>query len=528
MLPPTSISCWSWPSTRRDVSYETHYDLDGYTALVQRGVGSGPLPLIKIHGSVASVESLIDTRKQRRQGRGAALNKVLEGLLVDHAFLYVGFSGSDLAFDKHYLGIRDAADRSPGFCFLHQPGTPLHPEIADLLAHYGAEKANSIEVDGATALEQIARAAGASLPPPLERTADPPTGPLVQARIKTWAGGLDQWLAARMAASLQEAASLHPNALRLLKKARCAPSNKSPHYPNFLVHWVKGRVRRARYDDPDVADAIRFLTGHQHPLAPFFALVTTAFTQAHLRLGKTVAATCREFAVNYQQQLNGMSATDAVDAVLLVCDAASLFEELPELEAALGFACEIAAQDGDDVRQALCRAELAVRLARLGRGDEVEALYDAALGIATEFHEHRIATTAACARALASEHSAPGEAMGTAQIAYQAAVSDELRLGMSRALLTGLRVACRQGGSGNVAEVEARLGPSETGPAHELWAHDLERQLYLAEFHKRMGEPSWRSELTNIQRQARHAGMAWIERDASRLLPPTDPASDDA
>jgi hypothetical protein len=78
------------------------------------------IPIIKIHGSVHDVASLVDTLKQRRRGRGPALNEALSLLLSRHYWLYAGFSAADLEYDPDYLGLRAAAEVSPGFSFLHQ------------------------------------------------------------------------------------------------------------------------------------------------------------------------------------------------------------------------------------------------------------------------------------------------------------------------------------------------------------------------------------------------------------------------
>lgn len=498
------------------VPFSVACDRDGFTRLDEEWERGDPavLPVIKIHGSTDVLESLVDTRKQRRRGRAQALTKILVRLLRRYHFLFVGFSGADFEHDRRYLGIWDAANISPGFCFLYQPNKPPKRVVYELKDHYGP-KAELVESDAAQALEYLTSTRGVAPAPVPVGDAHVPTHDLVQGRIRAWADRLDRWQTVRMAAALQEAASMRVNALRILKEAVQQGPGDTPEYPLTLADWVKARLRRARYDDPEMRMAIRELVDLSHPLGPYYQLLSDAFVMGTIDGADTKLMQCRQFAREYEAWLAGYPPTVAADAVLLMCQVASLYSEIPELASALRFACVLAKQDGDDVRLATAQAELAVRLALGGDLDEGESLFHTAMEVANELRERRVASTAMYAYALIQEHRGQyDEALGSGHLAYEQAVQDELRLCMSRALLVQLRVACRYGGQGNVDVVQHQLS---LPPKHEFWAHDLERQLYEAEFAKRCHDSGAPERLSEVADSARRAGMEWIVQEAERL-----------
>ena len=99
----------------RGVPHRVCIEPDGYRALADAlaSAQTGPLPVVKIHGSVEDAASLVDTLRQRLRGRGPALAAALRPLLARHHWVYCGFSGADLDFDPEYLGLRAAAAASP-------------------------------------------------------------------------------------------------------------------------------------------------------------------------------------------------------------------------------------------------------------------------------------------------------------------------------------------------------------------------------------------------------------------------------
>jgi hypothetical protein len=128
-----------------------------FNAFEQRSLDE--IPVIKIHGSCSSPESMVDTRKQRLKGRAKSLEQALASLLRKHPFLFAGFSGADFDDNRNYLGFRDAASFARGFTFLYQPGATIRDSISELISVYGPEKAGPIEVDATAFLEERLRAA---------------------------------------------------------------------------------------------------------------------------------------------------------------------------------------------------------------------------------------------------------------------------------------------------------------------------------------------------------------------------------
>ena|GEM_PF-4749856 len=502
---------------RAGVPFTVACDREGFTRLKEEWQETDPTatPIIKVHGSTDVVESLMDTRKQRRRGRAETLNQLLEGLLNRYPFLFAGFSGADFEHDKRYLGIWDAAEQSPGFCFLHQPDHPPKQSVLDLQNHYGS-KAKLVDFDATRALEFFALARG--VPPELVPDADGsiPTQDLVQHRLRDWADRLDQWQAVRITAALQKAVNLRPNALRILEQAVQGKSDDSPEYALMLGDWVKERLRLGRYDDIELRTGVRRLVNLDHPLGTYYQFFIDAFVMSHITGAEPYLNQCRKFAIEYETLLADLSPTRAVDAILVVCQIAALYGEFPELSKAIRFACDQAEQDGDDVLLAAAIAELAIRLALNEEIVEAESLVRSALEFAKPFQERRISATAIYADALIREHRGEfGKAIASGHMSYEQAAWDELRLCMSRALLVQLRLACRYGSEENVNMVRHQIN---LGSGHDFWAHELERQLYEAEFAKRNKDPGATEQLAALADRARGVGMELIAVTAEKLL----------
>jgi len=499
------------------VPFSVVCDRKGFADLNEEWQTNRPedLPVIKIHGSTDVIDSLIDTRKQRRRGRAEVLNELLASLLNRYPFLFAGFSGADFDHDPQYLGIWDAAQNSPGFCFMYQPGHPPRQAVVKLQNHYGA-KAKLVEIDATQALEYYALARG--VPPELvpDDEGSDPTQVLVQDGIRDWADRLNKWQAVRMIAALQKAAGLPANALRILEFGVQAKPDDTTEYTLMLADWVKERLNLARYDDIELRTAIRRLVNLDHPLGSYYQFLVDAFVMSHITGANAYINQCREFALEHETLLADVSPTISVDAVLVVCQVASLYGEFPQLMKALRFACDLSEQDGDEVRLAATRAELAIRLALSKEIDEAESLVKGALAFAKVFHERRVTATAMYADALIREQRGQyGKAIGSGHMSYEQAAWDELRLCMSRALLLQLRLACRYGSEENVNMVRHQINQ---GTGHEFWAHELERQLYEAEFAKRNNDPKAPERLATLADRARGVAMDLIAAEAEKLL----------
>jgi hypothetical protein len=136
------------------IPYHSYYDEEGFNQLSFPN-SSPEVPIIKIHGCCSSPGSMIDTRKQRLQGRAKALEHALIQLMHGYHFIFGGFSGQDFDDNENYLGMRDAAPLAKGFTYLYFPGSTVRESMNQLIDFYGKDKAISISYDPALYLEQL-------------------------------------------------------------------------------------------------------------------------------------------------------------------------------------------------------------------------------------------------------------------------------------------------------------------------------------------------------------------------------------
>ena len=162
-------------------------DFDALAGVI---AGADSLPVIKVHGSVESPDSMVDTLRQRVLGRPESLVRALEALFARHAILFAGFSGADLAYDREYLGLRAGAARSPGVVVLTRAGKDPLPAMSDLVAQcpngsFASGTFPGLLVDAATTMG----AAAAPAPPP---AADEDA--LRAERLASLTAGVDAWV----------------------------------------------------------------------------------------------------------------------------------------------------------------------------------------------------------------------------------------------------------------------------------------------------------------------------------------------
>lgn len=135
----------------RGVPHDVFHDAAGFERL--SGVIDRPapvLPVVKIHGSIEDASSLVDTLRQRVVGRPPALEASLARLLRLAPWLFLGFSGRDFNYNRHYLGVLDAAQDAKGFVFVNAPGRDLQPGVVNLIdayQHVEATKADAVDGD---------------------------------------------------------------------------------------------------------------------------------------------------------------------------------------------------------------------------------------------------------------------------------------------------------------------------------------------------------------------------------------------
>ncbi|MDZ4831763.1 MAG: tetratricopeptide repeat protein [Phycisphaerae bacterium] len=114
---------------------------DDFTALAQEldhGERSdGRCLLLKLHGSAEDPNTLIDTLAQRKRGvQRDALTCVLHLLRRCH-WIFLGWSGGDLAGNESYLGLRGESPRARGFTWLCRTGDTPRAEVVRLQKLYG-------------------------------------------------------------------------------------------------------------------------------------------------------------------------------------------------------------------------------------------------------------------------------------------------------------------------------------------------------------------------------------------------------
>lgn len=142
-----------------DVAYTASYDAETYEACSHRL--SQPTParhveIIKIHGCVQDRLSLVDTLKQRLQGRNRFLDRSIATLLTQYVFLYTGFSARDIELDSEFLGLKKAPSKSHGLVYVQWPGSPeLSQGAAILMSAYG-KKSQLITADCADVFNCLA------------------------------------------------------------------------------------------------------------------------------------------------------------------------------------------------------------------------------------------------------------------------------------------------------------------------------------------------------------------------------------
>ena len=218
---------------RRRVEYEAVFDDAGFRRMSER-TAAGPLPVIKIHGSVSDHRSMIDTLKQRKRGRSDALESCLERLFGEY-WLYLGFSAADLETDTKYLGLVAGAARSLGATYVKYPPQPeLGAGAQALMAAYGERgtvvTAEIVEVLG------VAAGNGEAVGPALVSTG-----------LAKWAGGLSVAAAGLCLAAILEAAGESEAGVRVLdrlvRKDIGPTERESADYRALQLHY--GRLGAA-------------------------------------------------------------------------------------------------------------------------------------------------------------------------------------------------------------------------------------------------------------------------------------------
>ncbi len=196
-------------------------------------VGESPLAIIKVHGSVDDLESMVDTLRQRLMGRPEALERGLTELLKNHHVLFVGFSGADLAYDENYLGLRAAAEVNRGFTCLLRSGDEPTAGMASLKKAWG-DNARYLKgelphwLDDLLGMLQITVSKVSLATAPSDRIAE------LRAHADRWSNSLGHMLAVAIMAELLESSGRPELAYQLLVKTyNSAGEIRDPEAPGY-------------------------------------------------------------------------------------------------------------------------------------------------------------------------------------------------------------------------------------------------------------------------------------------------------
>jgi hypothetical protein len=204
---------------KRGVAFQVFHDRATFEALPATvdAEHSTALPVIKIHGSIEDATSLIDTLRQRLVGRPESLMKALQILLGRHPWVFLGFSGADFSYDRHYLGILDAAADAKGFVFVAREGAKIQEGVSHLQQAYGAEKATIIRGNLSTWLAETFALAAPS-PTMAGTRGDNGTLQRVKDRIRDWTKQLGPMAIVNILYSMLKSSGMEADALWLLRK----------------------------------------------------------------------------------------------------------------------------------------------------------------------------------------------------------------------------------------------------------------------------------------------------------------------
>jgi hypothetical protein len=356
---------------RRGIAYEVALDTASFTRLRDRlATGSdGPVPVLKIHGSVSAPLSMIDTLKQRRRGRSRAIEDGLETLYSGY-WLYLGFSAADLETDRNYLGLVEGASRSAGSTYVAYPGRPdLGAGARALVGAYG-ERGTVVVADIAAILSDVGRSIQApkfAMDPTATRTG----AQEFAERLDDWASGLSLAATGLCLAAILEAAGQSEPAARILDRLARKEIYEERGTPDFETLQLQyGRLGAAfgRFVNvPDLngvasnasVEAVQSLLRLHHTENAYRATGWMPCLFLWLNDGAQAvalaAAIIRGFATNEWGQLSPRTDEEAVDAWLAAAQVCLIDAHPTTIEAIIGtfqMALDRAKRSGDVVRTA--------------------------------------------------------------------------------------------------------------------------------------------------------------------------------
>lgn len=203
----------------RGIPFQVFHDRASFEdlATISAGWRGSALPVIKIHGSIEDQASLIDTLKQRLVGRPEPMLRALQVLLRQYPWLFLGCSGAEFSYDRHHLGILDAATQAAGFVFLARPGRAVENGVHMLAEAFEPRRA-AIEMGDLRTW--LAQTFGLAQSPVTDENADGGLDPLqdVRERLQEWTQGLSPTVVINLLFSMLKSAGNDAAAQHLLRQ----------------------------------------------------------------------------------------------------------------------------------------------------------------------------------------------------------------------------------------------------------------------------------------------------------------------
>lgn len=388
-------------------------EFDGLAEAVNTVSDERALPIIKAHGSVEQLESMVDTLRQRVTGRPVALERAIATLVGRHVALVTGFSGADLLERPHYLGLAEGAGKSPFFVWLNLAGTTPSKAATELVAQSGS-RAVLADAQLPEDLEGLrVRLARKERPPMLPWSGETEfpgirAQTLVSDVYVNWGNRLDPISAVNILATLVEAAGATTYAPELLGKTwrhiNDPHQRRDPAFLRYLRLFGRELIERALLGPSATA------LGGDQVKSGATAYELLAFAAADLESPDALAHTARAayyggavgaaldlaaLVPDHARDARPLRVVDAYVAASAVYRLAGLWDKgLPLLDAAY----ELAREVGDEPSRSRVSVQLARFLAALNRIDEAEAFLREADNAAERLQNVQLALDVAAAR----------------------------------------------------------------------------------------------------------------------------------
>jgi SIR2-like domain len=360
--------------------YRVFHNEASFNAFAAAGdCADGPLPIIKIHGSVEDPASLVDTLRQRVVGRPPALQTILDRLLREHIWVFLGFSGADFNYNHNYLNILNSAPEARGFCFVARDGDKVEDGVERLSQAYGKKAsivrgylAEWLRSTFALPAEGTLYASGID-----QKDADRQ----VKRRIAQWVESLGSLSVVNILYSMLKSAGLENDAFWLMRRTfkiyRTPADTRSKSYSRYNYNYGLSLVEAGLFSgDLDQADedAFQFLArGYDSGgiLDAGARLGSIRAYRGQIDKARAMIAHVANIA------LAGEPGFDFCDIVISSADLFDIIQVFRPAIARFRQSLEIVAHLGDEVR----RAQLCVPM---GRFLTYAKLYDEADGFLAE------------------------------------------------------------------------------------------------------------------------------------------------